>query len=126
MRVTVAELVSKCDGVRHSANWHYNTNESKPKKRQFRQYVDAAAGRSGNVRAKQRRDQGLTRLVPRLVLPRVHSVDDDNRHGGILLNLGESHARASCVYLCFFLVLLFWPVNKVLMGEAKILTAQTR
>ncbi len=45
MRATVAELVSKCDGVRHSANWHYNTNESKPKKRQFRQYVDAAAGR---------------------------------------------------------------------------------
>ena len=45
MRATVAELVSKCDGVWHSANWHYNTNESKPKKRQFRQYVDAAAGR---------------------------------------------------------------------------------
>ncbi len=45
MRAKVAELVSKCDGVRHSGNWHYNTNESKPKKRQFRQYVDAAAGR---------------------------------------------------------------------------------
>ena len=32
MRATVAELVSKCDGVRHSVNWHYNANDSKPKK----------------------------------------------------------------------------------------------
>src|SRR5205823_2436137 len=30
--VTVAELVIKCDGVRRSANWHYNANDSKPKK----------------------------------------------------------------------------------------------
>src|SRR5437879_9345845 len=30
--VTVAELVSKCDAVRRSANWHYNANDSKPKK----------------------------------------------------------------------------------------------
>src|SRR5437870_11547768 len=39
--VTVAELVSKCDGVRHSANWHYNANDSKPKKGNS----DTAAGR---------------------------------------------------------------------------------
>src|SRR5437016_5552653 len=39
--VTVAELVSKCDGVRRSANWHFNANDSKRKKGNS----DTAAGR---------------------------------------------------------------------------------